>query len=581
MSARKIMWTVIFSALLLAPCLANEVDEAQSAQPPAVRARMPTANPLSIPYQVLRSPEGLALLKQSTHPEARDILAALGEEILGSPPTPITRELDAETEPQEIEIPIVSGPTEYGTRFNREPRRDALPQGALTIDFLPSGVAPGVDVIVGSAYDQRGLTGGLGGSASGYYVSRDRDNAPEYEGGLPPINDAREPGDQVFGGGIPWVVADPVHNAFFAADIRFDGTTSAIGLLRTSAATLRDPIACPNGTHTAQAAATCWPTKRLAFTRSSELQGDIFGRVDRPRLVVDSRLSGVGAGNLYVAAIVQGNDDWELRIVACANDLGRCSPSAFINNRTGSFDLSIRPDGNVTVSWAEWDGFQRVDLKYRSCTPAGPGAAPICGPVSLVQTETQTPILGTQVFFVDAIPEHDHALLGGGTETYVMWNRCKTALVLLEFAACPDTDIVMKTSTDDGLTWSPMTCVACEPNDQFLPAVGTDKSRNIVNVVYYSSQEDVAFQRRTQVYARQIVPTGNFPPVISKAQPVATLPNDASTGNWFAPSINMVARGLTWADSRLYVHFTYNNIQGRYFGINTPEQNNHLGRIDY
>ena len=123
--------------------------------------------------------------------------------------------------------------------------------------------------------------------------------------------------------------------------------------------------------------------------------------------------------------------------------------------------------------------------------------------------------------------------------------------------------------------------MACESNDQFLPAVGTDKAHNIVNFVYYSSQEDVDLQHRTQVFARQIVPTGTFPPEISKAQPVTKLLNDASAGASVAPSLSLAARGLTWAESRLYVHFTYNNIQGRYFGINTPEQNNHLGRIDY
>ena len=245
----------------------------------------------SIPYQVLRTAEGRELLKQSTHPEARDILGALGEDVSSLPEVPFTLELITEAEPLEVESPAVSGPTEYGTRFNLELRPNALPQNAETINFLPSGVATGVDLVVGAAYDQRGLRGGLGGSASGYYVSRDSDKTPEYEGGLPAVTDPREAGDQLFGAGIPWGVADPVNNAFFAADLRCDFTTSAIGLIRTSAATLRDPIACPNGTHTAEQATTCWPTRRLAFARSSEAGGQVFGRVDRPRVVVDSRLS--------------------------------------------------------------------------------------------------------------------------------------------------------------------------------------------------------------------------------------------------------------------------------------------------
>ena len=583
MSARKIVWTIISSALLLAPCFSKGVDEAQSAAQPAERAPMRPARTPSIPYQVLRTVEGRELLKQSTHPEARDILAALGEDFSSLYEAPVIVESITEAEPLEdgqleVDPPAVSGPTEYGSRFNLEPRTNTTTQSAEAIDFIPSGVANGVDLVVGTGYDQRGLSGGLGGSASGYYVSRDTDKAPEYEGGLPAIDDTREAGDQVFGGGIPWVVADPVRGGFFAADLRFDGTTSAIGLFRSPAATLRDPIACPDGTHTAEQAAACWPTKRLAFARSSESAGDFFARVDHPRIVVDTRLSGVGAGNIYLVAMVHVSDTigYQVQVIACANDLSKCSPPAVVmSDPRGAFDVSIRPDGKVTVTWSNSVDFDKLEIKYRSCTPFA-GVAPVCGPESLVQTETQPAVIPIQTFFANTVPEHDHALLGSAIETYVFWNRCKTALSITDVFMCPDTDIVMRKSSDNGLTWSAMTCVACEPNDQFRPAVVTDQFRNTINVAYHSSQEDVAFQRRLQVYARQIVPTGSFPPAISPAQPVTTLQNEATY-----PQIGIAARGLTWGYSRLYVHFTYNNIQGRHFGFNIPEPNNHVGRIDY
>ena len=475
-----------------------------------------------------------------------------------------------------------SEPTPHGTRFNLEPRTNTFPQSSQSIDFLPNRVALGVDLVVGTSSDERGSVGALGGSSSGYYVSRDKDPSPEYEGGLPPVDDPRDD-DHLYGRGVPDVVADPIRGAFFAADRRLDGTTSAIGLFRVSAANLKDVKACPNGTHTAEQAAMCWPTKRVLYTRRSDVDGEIFYRADRPRLAVDPRITGAGAGNVYVAAKVH-TTDYDVRVIACTNDLHRCSPSAIVAPNVDlkaaqTYDMSIRPDGQITFVWTENVESDLRLLKYRSCTPSGTSAAPVCGPVALVEAITKTGNLPTQAFgvFDNA---HDHVLLESGLGTYVLWTQCKTPRAIAGGSIfCPDADIVMKGTQDNGQTWSPLMCVACEAQDQFMPAVRTDQARNILNVAYYSSQDDTIYQRRLQVYVKQVLPGNGFPGAATVPQPVTTLLNDPAVG--FTERIGIAARGSSWGLSRVHVHFTYNNIQGRDLGVNTPEPNNHLARLDY
>ena len=506
-------------------------------------------------------------------------LAALGEQLADVSETAETFQPTTESQPLALASSAISisEPTPYGTRFNLEPRANAQSQQSSDIDFLPNWIAPGVDLVVGVGSDQRGLVGALGGSVSGYYVSRDADRSPEYEGGLPPIVDPRD-GAQVVGGGIPVVVTDPIRGAVFAADLR-SGSTSAIGLFRVPAARLQDATACPNGTHTAEQAATCWPTKRLVYARSSEFEGDFFNRVNLPQVVIDTRISGTGAGNVYVAAIVHATTTgvgYELRVSACSNDLQRCSPSAAIAPGDDIYDMSIRPDGQITFVWIERLNFDLQQLKYRMCSPSGTSAAPVCGPVSLVEEITKTAGLGNA--------QVDHVWLESGVGTYVVWPQCKTAPSITDAFFCPDIDIVMKGTQDNGQTWSPVMCVACEAEDQFLPTVRTDQARNILNVAYYSSQEDTVYQRLLQVYAKQILPSRTFPGAVSGPEPITTLLNDpAGSPHYPNPPgrIGIAARGITWAESRLYVHFTYNNIQGRYFGVSTPEPNNHLARVNY
>ena len=162
------------------------------------------------------------------------------------------------------------------------------------------------------------------------------------------------------------------------------GSAVAIGLFRTTARTLRDPTACPNGTHTDAQATTCWPTTQLVRTGFRVLSG--------PHLAVDERTSGTGAGNVYLV-FSEFNvpvDDKRLLLVACTNSLVTCAAPVTVTVAPDSIGLqvsqvAVRPDGQITILWTSGD-FAGMSIAYHSCTPAVPPTAPRCGSLSGVHS---------------------------------------------------------------------------------------------------------------------------------------------------------------------------------------------------
>jgi len=166
-----------------------------------------------------------------------------------------------------------------GSRFNLEPRPNAVVQTALSVAMLPNRVGPDMDLVVATAYDGRGL----GGSNDGFYVQRSGVNCqPDFEGGLPVI-------DNVFGpNGTPTAVADPARDAFFIVDLRFANAPdqNAVGILRTTSANLLSSTACPSGTQTDAGSASCWPAGTVANVTGL----DQF--LQSPHIAVDPRKTG-------------------------------------------------------------------------------------------------------------------------------------------------------------------------------------------------------------------------------------------------------------------------------------------------
>ena len=233
-----------------------------------------------------------------------------------------------------------------------------------------------------------------------------------------------------------------------------------------------------------------------------------------------------------------------------------------------------------------------------------PPAVPTCGAVPVVARISDRLIvaptipLATHRLPVTTHPKHDHRQDANGTETYVVWEQCKVSIqggISPPYPFCPDADVMMAATRNDGATWSAPTCVACGAEDQFFPAIKTDRSRNIVNIAFTARRSDPTFQRRARLFLTHINPGTATPDPVTDIHMLTTLLNDLEAGPTApvdhrsehlrcssARYIGLAARG-TGADggSRAYVHFTYNNIQGLYSGILVPELNNHLGRLDY
>src|SRR5439155_413435 len=116
------------------------------------------------------------------------------------------------------------------------------------------------------------------------------------------------------------------------------------------------------------------------------------------------------------------------------------------------------------------------EIKYVRCTPGGAPSTPSCAPAVLVHNETQPlpfgGFLGAQDFRIATYPKHDHRVDANGTETYVVWDRCKVPLLAIGLVGtCPDADVVMKGSNNNGVTWLPAVpaVVNTSAQDQFFP----------------------------------------------------------------------------------------------------------------
>lgn len=564
--------------------------------------------PVSGHISFLASEKGRQILRMSPHPVARGLLKLFGEDISGLPTAPfnINVGLLAPQEAPATTTTIGCGSTD-GTRFNLEPRTGdpsapsldggvfPMPQNEESVDFIQNGIAPGVDLVVGAANDFRGNFGGLGGSFTGIYVHRSGTNcSTQFEGGLPSILDAN--GVTLFGSGDPVVAADPARGAIFAGDLHFgfNPTTgefdTSVGLFRSDATTLASLRSCPSGTHAFNDTA-CWPTGVALDAQNTSNTGLL---IDKPHFAVNESRGGTAAGDVYVTNtmfnFVAG--DVTIQLTTCNNRLSACSlpqtisggDGLIVNGQFTQFShVRVRPDGNITITYVNFTPNFGADLKFVSCVPSPSGApkAPVCSSPVLIVNETQPIGAISQDFRVFTYPTHDHQVEPDGTtQTIIAWTRCKVRGVVFGLD-CPDADVVMAASNNNGASWSNVTPVNTGDRDQFFPWVKADRATNTVNIVYYSSENDALFKHRVQVLLNQIAPGTAIPNPVGPSQVLTTLADDPSAdlligGSSFGDYIGVTARG-----GRLYSHYTFNSVPGFYNGVLNPEQNNHLTRLDY
>src|SRR5258708_1510116 len=562
--------------------------------------------PVSSTVAFLFSERGQAMLQASPHPVAPFLLKVGGVETTatGTGPGPALPARSVIPNPREALVPIgilpqpITAPlaapivnascgTTAGTKFNLEPATGtppapfALPQNEQTVDAIVGGGTSGADLVVEGANDYRGFYGALGFSATGYYVLRTGTGcAPQFEGGSPSLPDPLNPSLALLGGGDPVVRRDAARGAFFEADLRDNGNTTAIAVQRTTVTNLNNTVNCPNGTHNTSAVArTCWPTGvvinplPLPFTAYFN---------DKPHMAVDERSSGTGAGNVYVTAtefdfLTRFSRIW---LVSCTNTLSQCSSPTIISDNdlaTQFSHVSVRPDGVVTVSYENF--FSPVQIKFVSCTPAAAPATPSCGLPSLVTTETQPLIfLGANDFRVATYAKHDHRTNGANIETFMVWERCHVPSV---FAACAKSEIRMTESNNGGASWSPPTTIDTAAKDQFFSWINVDRVSGTVNITYYTAESDY-YSHFLQVKLAQIAPGGVAPePIASRLllQAARTDPaSDELLGGFFYGDYIGVIGVADAANTghRAYVGYTYNFSLATSFCAAHGEQNNYL-----
>ncbi len=511
-----------------------------------------------------------------------------------------------------------------GTKFNLEPPAKAVPQQLEAVDFIPNRVALNEDLVVGGAFDARGVTFATAnattphwdGSVGGYYVRRSSAAgcAPQFEGGLPPIT----VGGNVFtsNGGVV-VAADRERDVFFVADLRFSNANSgwsAIGLFRASSATLLNRTLCPNGTHTAAQARSCWTGTPPAMIDPIPSGGTI-NALDYPSIAVDERANGAGtgAGNVYVAFTgSSGQGRVVVNLVSCSNGLS-CSAPITISasgenvafNGTESAYVQVRPDGNITITYLDQTNQNQNSpteiIKFVMCEPGGAPKAPVCRAPTVVATEAQTistfelnQALSSENFFAFTNARHAHRLEADGTvTTFVVWDRCAEYFTFIpnpnpnQPALCLNADVVMRTSTDSGKTWSATTAVNTDPGHQFFPSISTDDSTGIVNIAYYDTEQD--FLHKRMVVALNQIAAGTTQVGAPIALTTTPIPWDADPNQTALPvddfdfHFGMKARGMgTPGFSRVYVSFTSTgDRKGIYQGQALPEQNNNLQKLLY
>ncbi len=548
----------------------------------------------------LASEEGRSFLLATGHP-----LGQYAVNRFGAPAktTAVPEEWLQPVEPASAAVIAAVPPTvvpcggSSGARFNLELRASAVPQNQASADFLPNRVGPDEDLLVQAANDWRGNLTGIrwDQSVSGYYVHRSTtaDCSVQFEGGLPSLTFQ---GSAYVGIGNPVVAADPERDAFFLADARLGptGLDNAIGLFRASASTLLNPTACPNGTHTAAQAASCWTVTPPMVVLPTASLGDI------PQVAVDERATnaGKGAGDVYVLA--EGTDPNSsnlLLLVACTNTLN-CGSLVSLANSTqaaGFNSMHVRSDGVITISFASINSDGSDDIFFVTCTPSGAPKAPVCGTRSLVQHvavpinssfSILTPLVNFDELMFTYPKQTTRAEAGGKFTTFLVYDDCKSPF---QFGNPPSTiclnaEVVLVTSTDNGATWSSPVSVDTAVGHHFYPAIGTDASTGIVNLAYYSAEGD-KFNHQVRVFRNQI-PLGSTAPgtprqVTTLLNPIDHTPQGLGMdqSDFF---LGVIARGNGVAgQSRLYTSFDSTAVNGSYEARPAPELNNHISLFHY
>lgn len=504
-----------------------------------------------------------------------------------------------------------------GTRFNLEPRLNAVPQSSESVAFLPNRVSSGVDLIVGAGTESSDGSRFAPLPANvpifdAFYVHRSGTNCSANLEGTT-FQGSVTVGPNVFDIGSsfnPTVIADPPRDAFFLIG-QIGGLTDVV--TRGTSATLLSSTACPNGTETVFMSAnqTCWPQVGIAFfTPPINSQLSLISSYT----AVDPRQAGTGAGDLYVVGSLLNTINFpssrNIQIIACSNSTLICGQQPVVVSGTDVLAqdpwVQVREDGVITISYWTFSKAtpsqpNPIKLRFVTCTPQGAPNAPLCSAPHLIATVNVPAFVvpGDNNFRDILFPKHVNRRESDGTfTTFLVYDHCRSIhppqlLAGAGFIAnpvCTKFDVDVADSTDNGATWSVPTPVETAVGHQYFGTIAEDDSTGTTNIAYYSTQND-PFLQHAQVFLTQI-PAGSITP--NPATALTSSSTDPNVGIQdftlltafgsvdFGDRIGIAAAGTgTKGQSRVYVHYTWNNVFGVSGGTLQPDPNNTLVRFSY
>ena len=377
------------------------------------------------------------------------------------------------------------------TLFNRD--QSGVPQNEESVTACRTRP----QVVLGGTNDYRKrIPGGGRGKAdtTGWHLSLD--------GGATVANDGLLPGVTALGvslpsGGDPVVAASPDCH-LYAASLNYTAVdekekdkeqqTSAVSLYRSDPETL---AACAGGP-------ACWTeTKVAAASRTRFLDKEWF----------DVGPSGPAGVVVWVAWTEfhptgpEGEDfTSSIRAARCRADLAACTEPMLVSGDDRDVqwaDVTIGPDGRTYLTWSEILGLREEKPQtFVHKLRVAPAGSTHFGPERVVAVE-RSPIgfddhLHADDFRIATYPKHAVTMVGGRPRVFVTWERCPHRPL---GTACEEPTIVVRSTDDDGRTWSPSLTVSAG-GDNYFPAIAADPTTGRLAVAYFTNRADPFHHRQ-------------------------------------------------------------------------------------
>jgi hypothetical protein len=463
----------------------------------------------------------------------------------------------------------LDAPAGVGTRFNSD--NFGLPQNEESV----TACRLNADVVLGGTNDYRGLFDPQE-NFTGWHFSNDGGQSLQNEGLLPPV---RIGGRGVPSGGDPVVVADADCN-LYAGSLNYDPATfepNGIGVYRTTPETLGS---CTGGTDPA-----CWPTRRAVAV------GGPGHFLDKEWIHVSPN----GSGGTVVWAVYTdfGPVAASIKAVRCRADLSRCTDPIRISgdDRDVQFgDVTVDSNGRVYITWTEIQAGPRGNRPQtfvHKLRTAAPGSTSF-GPERIVAVENQAipfagdfGILNANDFRAATYPKNEVRLIDGKPRVFVVWDACQERVTTGGTSrpiTCENPEIKLKTSDDQGASWSP-TMVVSEEGGNYFPTISSDPEGPNVAIAYFTNRHDPRFQNEQDVELVTLDPVTSD--VVAR-QRLTSLSNESESdpvlgGFFIGDYIEVFA-----LQNQALVHYNANYRQIRLLesGLPVPQQDNFLERTN-